>query len=160
MPGGVLTEEIEDLKFLGGIYAEIENDWRDADYTDFLGGVVKTLEEQHRDLFNSETSPSGEAWAPLAESTIRRKGHDAILLDKGPLLDSLQGQTGDSFRDIIREQFFHGLSFGTSTPSSAFHQQGGKHLPKREHVGFAERTVDEITEDSADAMVEMLKYTG
>jgi phage gpG-like protein len=52
------------------------------------------------------------------------------------------------------------LSFGTSVPYSRFHTTGGKHLPKREHVGMTEPTVDEITEESADAMVEFLKYTG
>ncbi len=160
MPGGVLTEELEDLKFLGGVYAEIENDWRDADYTDFLGGVIEKIEERHRGFFESEISPAFQPWAPLAARTIARKGHSEVLVETGRLRASLVRQTGDSIRDIIKEQFFHGLSFGTSVTYSRYHQEGGGHLPQREHVGVTEPTVDEITEESADAMVEMLKYTG
>ncbi|ANS03310.1 hypothetical protein [uncultured Mediterranean phage uvDeep-CGR2-KM19-C37] len=160
MPGGVVSEQLEDIAFLGGVYAEIENAWRDADFTEFLGDVITKLEESHRGFFANEASPSGESWPPLSEITILRKGHDAILLEKGPLSESLGGQTGDSIREIVAEQLFHGLSFGTSVEYAHRHQRGGKHLPQREHVGMTEATVDEITEESADKMVDMLKYTG
>ena len=79
----------------------------------------------------------------------------------GALRKSLEGKTTDSIRDIVSEDLFHRLTFGEDVEYSAFHQKGKPGvMPARPHVGMTDRTLDEITEESADAMVEFLKYTG
>jgi hypothetical protein len=50
-----------------------------------------------------------------------------------------------------------GLIFGTSVFYSIFHTQGGGNLPKREHVGITENSIDNLAVKVADQTIEELK---
>lgn len=155
----VLTEQLDDLKFLGGVYSDTEKRFKEADYTGVLNDFLDVLEKKHAEYFDSQTSPVGQSWPPLAPSTIAAKGHNQILFRTGRLRESLTGKSSDAIRDAFQEAFGAGLSFGTSTPYSTFHMEDGGRLPQREHVGMNDETLDDFVDTVADHAVEELKFT-
>ncbi len=44
--------------------------------------LAERLSERVRDTYTNETDPYGVPWAPLAASTIRRKGGNAVILTR------------------------------------------------------------------------------
>ncbi len=59
-----------------------------------LDAAVEGMLASHR----AQASPDGQAWAPLSPATVRRKGHTAIGVQSGILLDPQRWQTAP--RDI------------------------------------------------------------
>lgn len=149
----VRKQLIRDPKYLGGVFVELDEAYEKADYAPMLREFTVVLRAFHEHLFETEKAPNGEDWAPLAEATIRRKGHDTILHLSGALGDSLGGETGDSIRDVTDRT----LTFGTSDPKSAFHDTGTSRMPARVHVGMDEALVDDLCNRVADTLVESLK---
>ncbi len=150
---GVVRERIDDLRFLGGIYQEMENQYGDADYEEPLKDFFEDLQDAHFDYFRNEHGPDGSAWPPLAPSTIARKGHDRILFDSGDLESQLVDDGAG-----IREVTHRGLIYGTDLFYSIFHQEpqeGG--LPRREHVGMDDELLQVVVDSVADHTVESLK---
>ena len=74
----VVTEELDDLRFLGGIYQGIENQFRQIDYEPILRIFGEKLAAEHQEYFERGAGPSGSSWPLLARSTSARKGHDTI----------------------------------------------------------------------------------
>lgn len=63
-------------------------------------------------------------WAPLAASTVRRKGHDKLLYDTGRLRDSITlGMVTDRTATV-----------GTDAPYSIYHQMGTKRMDARPFI--------------------------
>jgi phage gpG-like protein len=120
--------------------------------------TVEVLEEMHRQYFVSATSPSGEAWAPLAPSTVARKGHAKILIDTQNLFQSL---TDSGAGDAIREADQEFLLFGTRREWAWVHMSGidrpdRPKLPARVHTGISEAGIGQVVEVVADASVELM----
>ena len=145
--------QYDDVRFLGGLFVELEQIWQNADYQPLLAEEIPRLEKSHEAVFQNEKSPGGEAWKELSPVTIARKGHDVILHLTGALGTSLFGQTGDSIRDVGDRH----LTFGTSDFKSIFHTEGTSRMPAREHVGVNDEQVDGMVERVADFTVELLK---
>lgn len=152
------TDVIDGLDGVQTYMDGISASFTEADYTDELHDFLRLLEDRHRHYFASRTSPSGDSWPPLAPSTVRRKGHDTILVDTGRLKGSLKGESGDSIREVYREgaNNQHGLVFGTAVPYSIFHDGGGR-LPKRQHVGMDDDTLHVLVDAVADISLEAMK---
>ncbi len=151
----VAKERIDDLRFLGGIYQEMENQYGDADYTEPLDGFLGELEQAHEDYFSTGSGPSGEAWPALKPSTVAAKGHGIILVDTHDLEQSLGSGGGG---DAIRRTTHRGLIFGTGVPYSIFHQEpDAGALPRREHVGMDDELTQIAVDAVADHTVESLK---
>jgi phage gpG-like protein len=113
------------------------------------------LERLHETYFDNERAPDGSPWAPLAPSTIARKGHNRILIETDAMRKSLVDQSGDSIRELARAST-QGLSFGTNDPKSPFHTKGTGRMPAREHIGVTEDYADQLAERTADFIVEAL----
>lgn len=67
------------------------------------------------DAFETSTSPAGELWAPLAESTVRRRRQGSSK----PLVDTARLRTSANARVEGAK-----LRFGTSASYGIFHQAG------------------------------------
>lgn len=87
--------------------------------------IAEQLRGIERELFETEGKGT---WAPLASSTVARKGNDKILVDQGDLMDSLTESGGDNFAIIQRNE----LIFGTSDPKAGFHRTGTSRMPARD----------------------------
>lgn len=44
--------------------------------------IAERLQERVRDTYANEQDPYGNPWAPLAESTVRRKGGNSVILTR------------------------------------------------------------------------------
>lgn len=76
-----------------------------------------------------------EPWAPLAASTVKRKGHDKLLYDTGKLRDSITlGDVTDTRATV-----------GTDAPYSIFHQLGTKKMSARPFIPVDSRGALELT---------------
>lgn len=151
----VVREQIDDIRFLGGVYQDIENQYNEIDYSQTLADFLPVLEEQHETFFDNEKGPSGSPWPELSPVTVKRKGHDKILYETGRLKASLTGPGTDSIREISDQG--DGLLFGTEVPYSIFHQRGGPNLPQREHIGTNDQKLNDLLDNIADHTVEQLK---
>jgi phage gpG-like protein len=151
----VLTEQIDDLQFLGGVYVDIEQRFVNADYSEVLEAQLGPLEKDHGEAFATEQAANGEDWAELAASTIQRKGHDRILRDTGELRSSLAGQHSNAIREVTHR----GLIFGTRDERAGYHQEGTSRMPARPPVGVTETRLDSIAEAVADSLVAQLRHT-
>lgn len=149
-----LTEQIDGLEFLGGVYADVENQFNQMDWEPQLREFVDVLAEKHAEHFSGQHDPSGRAWAPLAQSTIDRKGHDTILFETGRLRSSVVGGA-DHIEDVGGDF----LVFGSSVEYGVFHDTGTQRMPQRQFVGMDEQTLGVLLESIADATVEGLKLT-
>lgn len=76
--------------------------------------------------FERGTDPLGRAWAPLAPSTVRQKGHSDILVDEGEFRDSFRYESS-SLRRGARVQI------GTDSELAPYHEWGvpENNLPAR-----------------------------
>lgn len=138
---------------LGQVFDEIEIGYQEADYTAPLTHSLLTLQEQHQVMYDSGQDSSGAAWTPLAASTVAKKGHDTILVDKSRMKASLVSPTGDSIRDVISEAGMAGVAFGTDVEYAHFHQTGTSRMPARPPVGISEKTIDQVQNEVADHTV-------
>lgn len=142
-----------DTAQLEGLYHDLESLVYNTDYSEVLSDFQHVIAEGEAESFSTETASNGEAWAPLAESTIRRKGHDQILFETGDLMESLihVGGAGN-----ISEVDSHGSIYGTSVPYAIFHDQGTSRIPARPPVGVSEDRVDQLAEMVAQRTIEAI----
>lgn len=100
-----------------------------------LSPVFETLANPVFGDIRQRFDDEGPGWAPLAPSTIKRKGNTRILRDKDDLYGSFQkGATGNVTRITPTA-----ADFGTADSKAMFHQMGTSKMPKR--------TIIEVTGD-------------
>lgn len=127
-------------------WVDVEASFNDIEPIELMGGFMDAMVDAHLEYFSREESPTGEAWEPLAVSTVQRKGHDTILLDTGRLVNSLVTDTADSIREEHAGDDFASIIFGTSVPYSIFHTAE----TGREHIGINDDHLDGATNLVAD----------
>ena len=90
---------------------------------------INALLEQE---FDDEADPYGRAWAPLAESTIKRKGHSQILHETGALRAGTQALAmGGKGIEIVSLDYGQYHQSGTGTmPARKILPDGANELPK------------------------------
>ena len=107
-----------------------------------LGPVANGVNALFDKIFDSEGSYAGNAWAPLAPSTMAKKARmgypDVILVEKGDLRTSLvdpRGLTttslssyGSGYVEMRDEQT---LAVGSDDEAGFFHQGGTRFMPAR-----------------------------
>lgn len=92
------------------------------------GEAVVDLSERTLDAiddgFDHGTDALGRPWAPLSEETIRRKGHNQILVDTGAMRESIDAEA-DRSRKIAR--------IGSNSEILPYHELGvpENNLPAR-----------------------------
>ncbi|HZV19954.1 MAG TPA: phage virion morphogenesis protein [Hyphomicrobiales bacterium] len=96
-----------------------------------IGNTVRNQTVRH---FQEETGPAGK-WAPLKESTVRRKrgGHGQILSDTGRLKSSISPIVSGLEAEI-----------GTNVFYGKFHQYGTRKMVARPFLGLAPRDTGEL----------------
>jgi len=103
-----------------------------------LAMLMQDLEQIMKNRFAEE----GPGWAPLAESTVRRKGFSQVGRETDAMMDSLTGEGSGSVREIFGDE----LVFGTSVVS-----ENGFPYPAAFHEGRAGQPARPIFEiDGSD----------
>jgi len=106
----------------------------------FDTGLRKALEEFAEELrketkqrFFTKTDPEGNAWKPLAPSTVKRKGHSSQLIETGNLLRSINTEVEDGE-----------VRIGTNVFYGRFQEEGTVRIPKRSYLGVTKSTVEKF----------------
>lgn len=84
--------------------------------------------------FETGTDALGRPWEPLSAETIRRKGHDTILVDRGDLRQSF-GVTREGNRVYLH----------SDSPIIGYHEWGTRTIPRRPILGPARADLKEST---------------
>lgn len=149
---------VEDQAELDKVFNDLAAEFNRMPLRDLLEGEVAEVEEETRERFAQQVASTGAAWAPLAPSTIAKKGHSRILVETGRLGVSLtQPGHPDAITEIVDEPGQGGFSRGTGVEYAGFHQAGTKRMPARPPVGVTESYCDACAERTADYTVEHLK---
>ena len=150
---------IDKFDELPKVYDEISEQFEALEYTDTLEDEVVHLMDLHQGFFDQEEDPNEQAWYPLADSTIAKKGHEMILFETGALESSLTepGAAGQLV-DFINEQITL-LIFGMDIEYADLHMEDSaeNNRPARPMVGVTDRYVDDLSDRIADATVAGLK---
>ena len=85
------------------------------------GGLVLARDTR---LTWKESSRRPAPWPPLAEKTVRRKGHGKLLYDTGKLRDSIRMDPPTANEAKV----------GTDAPYAIYHQKGTGKMPARPFI--------------------------
>lgn len=110
-----------------------------ADMTEPMDVVGRTLHMRVLHCFDTESSPSGAPWAPLALSTIAQR--QRLGFWPGKILDR-HGVTG-LLGSITHEAGPNSVELGTNSPHAGYLQLGTKKMPARKFL--FEGTLDDPT---------------
>lgn len=114
-----LTIQITGLEFTGRLERAAAQLDRPLELMQRVG---KTLEANIAQRFNSKTDPAGNAWAPLAASTLaRKKGRGSILEFTGHGKASLAYNAGGDFVEV-----------GFGSDYMGYHETGTQRMPRRQ----------------------------
>lgn len=106
------------LHFAAGIAAVREG------LSDGLVDAAKKEVEHTETALDNDVDATGRPLAPLAESTIRQKGHSSILFESGDLQNSFWFQKTGPLS----------VAMGNSDPKSALHVYGTERMPARDFI--------------------------
>ena len=104
-------------------------------------------------IYRDHRSPDGEPWAPLAEGTIKKKGHARPLYVTGTLANSVQ----------VLEYDDGGVIVGTDDSSSPYaeymqegfwHVRARRHIPARPFLGISDTNIARIRRILLDHIME------
>jgi len=117
-----------------------------GDVMDDIGAyMVRSI--QNRILRLKRDPKNNQRWAPLKESTIRRKGHASILFDSGELADSIDITNADERGFTVSAGADHAgyMQFGTT---------GKRATPARPFIGFSETNKRRVSRMLRDYLAE------
>ena len=91
--------------------------------TPVMQSIGMELESRISGRFESRTDPSGNAWAPWAQSTVDNypENGNRRLLDR----------YGDMLASLIHQADATSVRVGFGQPYAAFHEWGTEHMPRR-----------------------------
>ena len=115
--------------------------------TPVMQSIGMELESRISGRFESRTDPSGNAWAPWAQSTEDSypDGGNRRLLDRyGDMLASLSHQADAT-----------SVRVGFGQPYAAFHEWGTEHMPRRGLL-FADPDAGTLAEGDEAAVLDIL----
>lgn len=143
---------------LGSELMQVQEDFQQINYAELLGEFMADLQKYHAGYFAEEREPGGGSWSELAPSTIKKKGHDRILVETAKLRDSLASVNQVSIREVVAEGGnVQGLSFGTSREWAHVHQEGTDKIPQRTHTGIGDRELEEMAGKVIDEVTRKLQ---
>jgi phage gpG-like protein len=113
--------------------------------------------------FRTHGARSGEAWAPLAPSTIKKKGHSDILRDGGDLEESFKLWDPENVYEATDDY----LRYGSKVDYGHFHQTGTEELRGQKHVqiqlfstggeGVPQRKILDLTTHDREHIVKQMQ---
>lgn len=149
------TVFLNDLSELPRVFDDIANEFKTGDYSQpFKEEIAPELAEQHAEGFAAATDSNGNPWAPLSPFTIRKKGHDTILVDTKSMANSI---VSEGHPEHVQTISARELAWGSRDEKLPRHMSGTSRMPARPAVGVTPKTADRIAEIVADATVEILK---
>ncbi len=118
-----------------------------GDMSPAFSAIGQELENRVRGRFETQSDPSGNAWAAWKPSTVERypeNGNHRVLDRYGDMLASLTHTSGETFATI-----------GFGDPKAAYHEWGTKHMERRGLL-FDDPATGTLGEDDELAVLDIL----
>ncbi len=116
------------------------------------GPITDEVRRLFAKRFASGGAYGGDAWAPLSEETIRRRGDElntAALIDTGILMESLtQRDTLTGFEEL--RDGGQTVAIGSTDPAGIYAELGTKHEPRRPVMP------ESVPDEDLDRMVDLV----
>lgn len=143
---------------IGRYLDDLIDEFGDTRFGPLIEQQLEVIERDNDERLRNEVDPNGAPWAPLAQSTIDRKGFSSILVETGALGRSLLHRNDpNAIAVVVDEPGRGGFSRGTAVEYAGYHQTGTARMPARPAVGLEPEYVDELAREAADYLVETLK---
>ncbi len=115
--------------------------------TPVMQSIGMELESRISGRFESRTDPSGNAWAPWAQSTVDNypENGNRRLLDR----------YGDMLASLIHQADATSVRVGFGQPYAAFHEWGTEHMPRRGLL-FSDPDAGTLAEGDEAAVLDIL----
>lgn len=148
-----IRNQADMTRFIAGV----SDDCRSFPWRPFIVGEFRLMEAEHAGYFEREAGPSGSPWPKLEESTIRKKGHARILIDKRKLIEALtKPQSEHGIRIDVDERPRAIMIFGEDTAYGFYHDEAiGQKL--RQHVGVTVPYFEAMTGRATDYALQAIK---
>jgi hypothetical protein len=109
------------------------------------------------DRMRGQVSPDGSPFAPLAPSTIARKGHNLALFDTNALHESVVTSGGGHIEQVTDNS----VTLGTEhqkrgKPVALYMQEGTSRVPARPFIGVTDNMADNAAELIADDILKQI----
>jgi len=117
MAGTIRIDDQFVLEFLHGLRHKID------DMTPVMDSIGAEMETRVSSRFETQTDPTGIAWAPWADSTIASYPEDG----NGRLLD----RYGDMLASLSHQADTSSVTYGFGMPYAAYHEFGTEMMPRR-----------------------------
>lgn len=147
------TTIIKNQDDLNQLYKSVENDFKAIRWESWMQTQFRRMEELHAGYFYGQQGPDGKQWAPNKPSTIKKKGHGIVLVDKYRLLPSMTRPFADeAVRMTIDEWPKATMIFGNTLPYSVINNNGNpaRNIPARVHIGLTLPFFDKMTESAVE----------
>lgn len=141
----MITIEVDDHAFRGYLQALQQ---RLGDLSKPMAEIGGILENRVRQRFETETDPSGRAWAPWAESTRKsypKNGHHRIL-----------DRYGDMIKDVNARSDATSVRVGFPEDYATFHEFGTQRMPRRQTL-FNDPVAGTLAPDDERAVIQVLE---
>lgn len=151
MSDTLATETLE--TFLAGVAAVTD----DPQAEDALQQWATEAKEELGNLMDQEQAPDGPRHAPLAASTVAKKGHDRILWEFGDLRESVAGTGSGHIEDVSPNSVVLGTEHEKKgAPVASYLQRGTSRMPARPFIGATENMGDRAAELVGDAILRQI----
>lgn len=152
-----MSQTITTQAELDDLFAGVGQSLAAADWRPYLQVELDTMRASTAQGFASEQAPDGSKWAPLAPSTVKRKGFDTILVETDRLRRSVAGETGDSIAEIDQFENMWAVTFGSEVPYGVEHLTGRDNMPARVWLGLTAATLDKSVDRALDFAMAVLR---
>ena len=135
----------------GDMFADVADVVERTDYSALLREFRYSIAREKAEMFENQADVHGNPWAPLAESTIKKKGHETILIETSALRTSLVDVDGEgNFNEVDS----HSLTYGSTVPYALVHEQAHGNRPARPTLGMSESLTAEFEQKVLDRTIE------
>lgn len=122
-------------------------DDRISDVKGFFLDALGVVEDRTDEIFSKEGSDvkKNPKWKKLADSTKKARSNRWGYYKKSPSKPSTMRWTGNLQKNRTKTANNRGGILKFNAPYAIYHQNGGKHLPKRAIIDIDNSTIAEIT---------------
>lgn len=145
-----ITIEVQNKELLDTLHRVVN---AVSDMRPVMASIGQELEGRIKDRFETETDPTGQPWAPWADSYDPAKGgsrptdgNTSILDLYGDMLDSLNWQPESDDAVLV----------GFGKDYAAYHEYGTKKMPRRGML-FADPEHGTLGDDDEQALLDLLE---
>lgn len=152
------TTEIRTQADMDRLFAGIVDSFESISWEGWMQQKMRQMEAIHETYWQSQAGPTGAPWPANAPSTIKRKKHSVILVDKLVLRPAMTKPFAEGAIRMTIDQWPKAtMIFGNDLFYSPIHNEGLLGQKKREHIGVTIPFFETMASSATDHAFERIK---